>query len=222
MIGMKVMLEDNAALAKKIGGVIQFVLGDEKWVLDGKEGRVYEGTHPKPGVTLTIKPEDFVSMMDGSGNAQSLFMSGKLKMKGNMGLAMKMSELTKLSQGGMSAKVLFAVFEDIVAHNPELCKKINGIYQWVITNTAAGTTEEYVMDVKNAPGAVYSGKVKTGKAGVTMTVDEKDFVGLMTGSANAQSLFMGGKLKLKGNMGLAMKLTELQKMAPGAAPRSKL
>ena len=56
--------------------------------------------------------------------------------------------------------------------------------------------------------------VKTGKAGVTMTVAEKDFIGLMTGSSNAQSLFMGGKLKLKGNMGLAMKLGQLQSLAP--------
>lgn len=78
------------------------------------------------------------------------------------------------------------------------------------------------MDVKNAPGAVYQGKVKAGsKAGVTMTVSEKDFVGLMTGTANAQSLFMGGKLKLKGNMGLAMKLSQLQSLAP-KAPKARL
>ena len=83
-----------------------------------------------------------------------------------------------------------------------------------MTDTKNGT-EEYVIDVKNAPGAVYAGKVKAGsKAGVTMTVGEKDFVGLMTGTSNAQSLFMGGKLKLKGNMGLAMKLGQLQSLAP--------
>jgi hypothetical protein len=140
----------------------------------------------------------------------------KLKMKGNMGLAMKLQTLTSLSKGGMSAKILFAVFEDIVAKNPDVVKKINGIYQWVITDTKNGT-EEYVIDVKNAPGSVYSGKVKSGsKAGVTMTVGEQNFIGLMTGGANAQSLFMGGKLKLKGNMGLAMKLGQLQSLAPSS------
>jgi len=214
MIGMKVLVAENPDVAKKINGIIAFDLGAEKWVLDCKEGKVYEGVHAKPGVTLTMKPEDFISLMDGSGSAQNLFMSGKLKMKGNMGLAMKLSALTSLASGGMSAKVLFAVFEDIVLKNPDVVKKINGIYQWVITDTAQGTTEEYVIDVKNAPGSVYAGKVKTGKAGVTMTVAEKDFIGLMTGSSNAQSLFMGGKLKLKGNMGLAMKLGQLQSLAP--------
>jgi len=214
MIGMKVIVEENPDVVKKINGVIAFHIGDEKWVADMKEGKVYEGVHKKPGVTLTMSPESFVSMMDGSGNAQSLFMSGKLKMKGNMGLAMKLQTLTSLASGGMSAKVLFAVFDDIVTRNPDVVKKINGIYQWVITDTKNGT-EEYVIDVKNPPGSVYAGKVKSGsKAGVTMTINEKDFIGLMTGSANAQSLFMGGKLKLKGNMGLAMKLGQLQSLAP--------
>ena len=72
------------------------------------------------------------------------------------------------------------------------------------------------MDVKNAPGSVYAGDVTKGKAGVTLTIKESDFVSLMTGQANAQSLFMGGKIKLKGNMGLAMKLGQLQSMAPKA------
>ena len=207
---------ENPSVVKKINGVIAFHIGNEKWVADMKEGTVYEGVHKKPGVTLTMDPASFVSMMDGSGNAQSLFMGGKLKMKGNMGLAMKLQTLTSLSKGGMSAKILFAVFEDIVAKNPDVVKKINGIYQWVITDTKNGT-EEYVIDVKNAPGSVYSGKVKSGsKAGVTMTVGEQNFIGLMTGEANAQSLFMGGKLKLKGNMGLAMKLGQLQSLAPSS------
>ena len=212
-------IAENPEIVKQINGIIAFNLGDEKWVVEAKkgtEGKVYEGVHPKPGVTLTMKPSDFVSMMDGSGNAQSLFMSGKIKMKGNMGLVMKMQSLTKLAQGGLSAKILFAVFEDIVLNNPDVVKKINGIYQWVITDTKDGSGKnlEYVIDVKNAPGSVYEGKVQNGKPGVTMTVAEKDFVGLMTGERDAQSLFMGGKLKLKGNMGLAMKLGQLQNLAP--------
>lgn len=45
---------------------------------------------------------------------------------------------------------------------------------------------------------------------------EKDFVELMTGKLNGQSAFMSGKLKIKGNMNLAMKLGELSKAAPKA------
>ena len=159
--------------------------------------------------------KDFVSLFDGTGNAQSLFMSGKIKMKGNMGLVMKLQQLTKLAEGGISAKVLFAVLGDIIATNPDLIKKINGIYQWVINDTKTGT-QKWVVDVKNAPGGVYAGDVTKGKAGVTLTIKESDFVSLMMGQANAQSLFMGGKIKLKGNMGLAMKLGQLQSMAPQA------
>jgi len=40
-----------------------------------------------------------------------------------------------------------------------------------------------------------------------------DFVALMSGKANGQQMFMSGKIKFKGNMGLLMKMTELQKIA---------
>ena len=38
---------------------------------------------------------------------------------------------------------------------------------------------------------------------------ENDFVDLMTGKLNGQSAFMSGKMKIKGNMGAAMKLGKL-------------
>ena len=48
-----------------------------------------------------------------------------------------------------------------------------------------------------------------GKADCSISMKEKDFVDLMTGKINGQSAFMGGKLKIKGNMGMAMKLGSL-------------
>jgi len=48
----------------------------------------------KESTKLLNIDEDFVAMMTGQANAQSLFSKGKLKMKGNMGLAMKLSKLT--------------------------------------------------------------------------------------------------------------------------------
>lgn len=55
-----------------------------------------------------------------------------------------------------------------------------------------------------------------GKVDCTVMMAEKDFVELMTGKLNGQSAFMSGKLKIKGNMNLAMKLGELAKAAPKA------
>jgi sterol carrier protein 2 len=41
-------------------------------------------------------------------------------------------------------------------------------------------------------------------------MDDQDLMDLMSGSLNAQKAFFQGKLKIKGNMALAMKLREFQ------------
>ena len=77
---------------------------------------------------------------------------------------------------------------------------------------------EWVVDLKNGSGSVKPGKAA--KADLTLTVSDDDFVALAEGKLNPQQAFMRGKLKLKGNMGLAMKLgTVIQAAGKG---KSKL
>lgn len=51
------------------------------------------------------------------------------------------------------------------------------------------------------------------KPDVTFIVKDEDVVELITGEINPQKAFFTGKVKIQGNMGLALKLTELQKTA---------
>lgn len=51
------------------------------------------------------------------------------------------------------------------------------------------------------------------KPDVTIIVNDKDIIELFAGKLNPQKAFFQGKVKIQGNMGLAMKLTELQKIA---------
>ena len=54
---------------------------------------------------------------------------------------------------------------------------------------------------------------------VTLTLSDADFQKLIEGKANAQKLFMSGKLKIKGD---AMKATKMEPILKKAQTKSKL
>jgi multifunctional beta-oxidation protein len=55
---------------------------------------------------------------------------------------------------------------------------------------------------------------------MTVLVQDKDFIELAGGKLNPQKAFMSGKIKIKGNMGLATKLQGVLKLA--APSKAKL
>ncbi len=91
-------LADKPEIATDINSVYQFELtGDEagNWTIDLTKGSDYiaEGTHDDPAVTITMDSGDFVSMVNGELAPQMAFMTGKLKLKGEMGLALKLQQI---------------------------------------------------------------------------------------------------------------------------------
>lgn len=52
----------------------------------------------RPTVTLTLSDADFGNLVTGKGNAQRLFMAGKLKIKGNVMKATKLDPILKKAQ----------------------------------------------------------------------------------------------------------------------------
>ena len=90
----------NADAAKGMNSVIQFNLtgdGGGTYHVVIKDGTctVGEGAHASPNMTMTMAAQDYVDMNTGKLNGQMAFMSGKLKIAGDMGLAMKMQSLFK-------------------------------------------------------------------------------------------------------------------------------
>ena len=88
----------NTAAAAGMNAVYQFDLtGDDgaKYYLSIVNGAldVQPGTHEKPNITVTAKVTDYVAIANGKLNPQMAFMSGKLKVAGDMSLAMKMQSL---------------------------------------------------------------------------------------------------------------------------------
>jgi putative sterol carrier protein len=90
----------NADAAKGLNAVIQFNLsgdggGNYHTVIKDGACTVQEGAHASPNMTLTMTAQDYVDMVMGKLNGQMAFMSGKLKIAGDMGLAMKLQNLFK-------------------------------------------------------------------------------------------------------------------------------
>jgi putative sterol carrier protein len=93
---------------KKGGAIFAFTLknstgAQESWHIDLKEsGKAGKGTAPdgkKSAVTMSLSDADFEKLVKGEANAQKLFMSGKLKVKGDVMKATKMEPIFKKMQG---------------------------------------------------------------------------------------------------------------------------
>ena len=83
---------------KGLGAVYQFMITGEnggEWYLDatGEEPIVGEGVHENPGATFTSTDQDFVDMATGKLASQMAFMMGKLKVSGDMMLAMRLQKI---------------------------------------------------------------------------------------------------------------------------------
>jgi putative sterol carrier protein len=69
--------------------------GGGKWNADINDGAitVAEGEHASPNITITVASQDWLDILNGKLDGQMAFMSGKLKVKGDMSLAMKLKTL---------------------------------------------------------------------------------------------------------------------------------
>lgn len=81
-----------------VNAVYQFkITGDDggEWFADTTSDApsIGEGAHDNPNVTITCSDEDFVDIKTGKLNGQMAFMTGKLKISGDMGLAMKLQKI---------------------------------------------------------------------------------------------------------------------------------
>jgi putative sterol carrier protein len=84
--------------AQGLNAVIQYEItgeGGGTWYATIEEGTctVSAGTAPSPTLTVGMSGQDWLDMLAGKLSGQMAYMSGKLKLKGDMGLAMKLGTL---------------------------------------------------------------------------------------------------------------------------------
>uniref|UniRef100_A0A3P8WVW1 Hydroxysteroid (17-beta) dehydrogenase 4 n=1 Tax=Cynoglossus semilaevis TaxID=244447 RepID=A0A3P8WVW1_CYNSE len=115
-----------------------------------------------------------------------------------------------LTQGHLQSELVFAeIGRRIKEHGSELVKKVKAVFSWEITKNGKNAAE-WTIDLKNGSGSLHQGPY-SGKADVTITVSDEDFMEVVKGTLRPQQAFFSGKLKVRGNIMLSQKLEVILK-----------
>lgn len=114
-----------------------------------------------------------------------------------------------------SSKV-FDVIQEAISADNTLKKKVirqSGAIVVFTLKNKEGKTESWYLDLKKEGGVGKGSSAPAGPADITLNLSESDFGALIEGKANAQRLFMSGKLKVKGNVMKAASIESVLKTA---------
>ena len=92
---------------------------------------------------------------------------------------------------------------------PEAAGNLNASYVFDISGSGGG---KWTLNIQNGKCELQTGAVSN--PSVTISISDQDWLSIYKGSLNSQMAFMMGKLRVGGDMGLAMKL---QSIFPGQA-----
>jgi len=98
-------LREDPSRSQGTVAVFQFDIGGEEAgiyqiVMRENEAYAHEGVQETPDCTISIDGEHFKKLMTGQLNPMMAVMSGKLKIQGNLGLAMRLNEILAAYQKG--------------------------------------------------------------------------------------------------------------------------
>ena len=94
------------------------------------------------------------------------------------------------------------------AFKPEAAEGVNAVIQYRLTGEEGG---DWIVTIQGGKCIVAEGLAENPK--MTLTAEAKDLKDVLLGKANGMQYFMQGRLKLSGDLNLAMKLTSFFKMS---------
>lgn len=100
------------------------------------------------------------------------------------------------------------IFERIrkgVERHPEVVQSTKAVVKYNISGKDG--SEVWFLDLKNGKGAVTTSSQE--KVDCEISMSAEDFIGFAEGTVDPMEAFMGGKLKIKGNLMIAQKMQDL-------------
>jgi putative sterol carrier protein len=118
------------------------------------------------------------------------------------------SQLAQLMQGDLREKILGEVFERMPSlFRADRAGNTNAVIHWNITGRPDGGTDTYEVVIENGACSVSDSVGREPK--LSLTLGPVDFLKVISSNANPVMMFMTGKLKAKGDLGLAANIANL-------------
>jgi len=87
-------MQERAKTAPALGKTLKFDFGDDKMYVDGTgDANTITKDDKEADCVVVVSLEDFASIASGDLNPMSAVMTGKMKIKGDMSVAMKLQSL---------------------------------------------------------------------------------------------------------------------------------
>ncbi|GAB3965801.1 SCP2 sterol-binding domain-containing protein [Plantactinospora veratri] len=117
-------------------------------------------------------------------------------------------KLAEVMSGDLRGKVLDAVFGRMPSlFRADRAGNTNTVIHWTITGRADGGSDTYEIVIENGTCQVSETPQREPK--LTLTMGPVEFLKIVSGGANPVMMFMTGKLKAKGDLGLAANIANL-------------
>jgi putative sterol carrier protein len=118
------------------------------------------------------------------------------------------AQLAQAMQSDLRGKILGEVFTRMPSSfRADRAGNTNAVIHWNITGGADGGTDTYEVVIEN--GACTVSESATREPKLTLTLAPVDFLKVVSSNANPVMMFMTGKLKAKGDLGLAANIANL-------------
>ncbi|HEX5541531.1 MAG TPA: SCP2 sterol-binding domain-containing protein [Micromonospora sp.] len=117
-------------------------------------------------------------------------------------------QLTEVMQSDLRAKILDEIFDRMPGlFRADRAGATNAAIHWNITGRADGGTDTYEVVIEN--GTCTASKTPERDPKLSLTLNAVDFLKVVSGNGNPVMMFMTGKVKAKGDLGLAANIANL-------------